>query len=150
MKKIVLSLSAFLFTSVCATCFGETVHVGAPAKVKVVHPRAVQRAVVPPTCGCDVVAVGVPCTCTKIVQPRVVQRMVVPQTCGECAPSVNPDPTRLAKVKTLHPRTIQRTVVAPTCCECGTAIDTSYPGPAKVKVVYPKVVQRGVVVPVCE
>ena len=153
MKKFVVSLCAFLFGAVCLTCFGGTVEVGAPAKVKVVHPRIVQRTVVPPNCECEAaVAVGVPCGCGKIVQPRIVQRMVVPATCCECESTVCTDPARLAKVKTAHPRIVQRGCVAPTCGECGTAIDVSYPGSAHVKVVYPRVVQRGCVVPVpaCE
>ena len=153
MKKFVVSFCAFLFGTVCVTCFGfETVEVGAPAKVKVVHPRIVQRTVVPPNCECEAVAVGVPCGCGKIVQPRIVQRMVVPPKCCECESAVCTDPARLAKVRTIHPRIVQRTVTGSSCCECGTAIDVCYPGPAYVKVVYPRVVQKGcaVPVPVCE
>jgi len=149
MKKISVMLCAFLLGSVGTACFGGAI--GVPAKVKVVHPRAVQRTVVAPTNECAPVAVvAVPCTPVKVVQPRVVQRMVVPPTCCTCESAVNVDPTRLAHVTTVHPRAVQRTVAAPACCECGTTIGVAYPGPAKVKIVYPRTVTRGVVVPVCE
>ena len=149
MKKISILLCVFLLGTVGSTVFGGTV--GVPvAKVKVVHPRVVQRGVVAPTCGCEPVAVGVPCACVKcvkVVQPRVVQRSVVMSDCV-CESMVDVDPTRIARVTTLFPRTVQRGVVVPTC-GCEPSVDTGTPRLARVKVVQPRVVQRGVVVPAC-
>ena len=130
MKKILMLLCAFLFSSACATSFGETLVVGVPyAKTKVVYPRVVQKTLAAPGCTC-----GSECAC------------------GACAGVSDP---RVAKVKVVYPRVVQRTLVAPACgcgsvCACAPLANVDDPRIAKVKVTYPRVVQRSVVVPMCE
>ena len=145
MKKFSILVSCvFLFGSVSSTAFGGTVAIGVPpAKVKVVHPKSVQRAVVAPTHMPVPVAVA-PVAPVKIVQPRVVQRRTV--AAGSYESAVVTDPTRVAKVKTVLPKQVQRSVVAPTCAG-GSPVDIGITRWANVKVVYPRTVQWSVPVP---